>query len=314
MHKVIGSLLALLLVVALLVLGGGYYLTEVALRPHFERGEEACLAAWGENYPAHKGWADSLYRSGALREVTLRTADGAQLTAYYLPADTTSHRTALIVHGYTDHPFGMMHIARLYREELGCNILLPTLRFHGKSDGRAMGMGWNDRLDVLRWIEELPTLFGGEQQVVVHGLSMGAATVMMLSGEPTLPESVRCFVEDCGYTSVWEQFKKELKEDYRLPTFPILHAARWITKLRYGWDFCEASALEAVRRSQHPMLFIHGGNDHYVPTRMVHPLYEAKQQGDKRKWIAPDAGHADAYMDHPEEYTRQVVDFCESYL
>ncbi len=314
MRKVIASLLTLVIVVALLVLGGGYYLTEVALRPRFERGEEACLAAWGENYPAHKAWADSLYRSGALRETSLRMADDAQLAAYYLTADTTSRRTAVIVHGYTDHPFGMLHIARLYREQLGCNILLPTLRFHGKSDGTSMGMGWQDRLDVKRWIEEVPNLFGAEQHIVVHGLSMGGATVMMLSGEADLPASVGCIVEDCGYTSVWEQFEKELKEDYHFPSFPILHAARWIAQWRFGWDFQAASALEAVRRSSVPMLFIHGGADHYVPTRMVHPLFESKTVGEKQKWIAPDAGHADAYMDHPEEYTQQVVAFCEKYL
>ena len=137
---------------------------------------------------------------------------------------------------------------------------------------------------------------------------------MMLSGEEDLPASVRCIVEDCGYTSVWEQFRKELKEDYHLSSFPILHMARFIARRRFGWDFKEASALEAVRKAKLPMLFIHGGNDHYVPTRMVDPLYEAKVQGEREKWISPDAGHADAFIDHPEEYTQQVVSFCEKHL
>ena len=314
MLKVIGWLVGLLLLVALIVLGGGCYLTEVALRPRFERNEAACLKAWGENYPAHQAWAEELYRTGKLQEQTLIASDGARLHAYCLPAEQPSRRTAVVVHGYTDHPFGMLHIARLYREALGCNVVLPTLRFHGKSDGNSMGMGWRDRLDVKRWIEEIPTLFGEGQQVVAHGLSMGAATVMMLSGESDLPASVRCIVEDCGYTSVWDQFEKELNEDYHLPSFPILYVARWMTKLRFGWDFGEASSLEAVRRSTVPMLFIHGGNDHYVPTRMVYPLHKAKTQGAKGLWIAPDAGHADAYMDHPEAYAEQVVTFCEAHL
>lgn len=314
MRKVIGWCVGLIVVVLLLVVGGGYYLTEVALRPHFERGDEACLHAWGENYPTHKPWADSLRRAHLLQEITIAAEDQTPLHAYYLPTEQPSLRTAVVVHGYTDHPFGMLHIACLYREELGCNILLPTLRFHGKSGGDSMGMGWQDRLDVKQWIETIPSLFGADQQVIVHGLSMGAATVMMLSGEKNLPASVRCIVEDCGYTSVWEQFKKELQEDYHLPAFPVLHVARRLARWRFGWDFCEASALQAVQKSTVPMLFIHGGDDHYVPTRMVYPLYEAKQQGDRAIWIAPDAGHADAFIDHPEEYTQQVVTFCEKYL
>lgn len=32
----------------------------------------------------------------------------------------------------------------------------------------------------------------------------------MVSGEPQ-PGYVKCFVEDCGYTNVWDQFSKELK-------------------------------------------------------------------------------------------------------
>ena len=44
---------------------------------------------------------------------------------------------------------------------------------------------------------------------------------MMVSGEK-LPAYVDCFVEDCGYTSVWDQFKKELKEQFHLPAFPLL--------------------------------------------------------------------------------------------
>lgn len=314
MRKVIGWCVGLIVVVLLLVVGGGYYLTEVALRPHFERGDEACLHAWGENYPTHKPWADSLRRAHLLQEITIAAEDQTPLHAYYIAADTLSTRTALLVHGYTDHPFGMLQYGWIYREKLGCNLLLPALRYHGKSEGTHIQMGWLDRLDVKRWIAEADRLFGAGQQLVVHGLSMGGATVMMLSGEEDLPASVRCIVEDCGYTSVWEQFKKELQEDYHLPAFPVLHVARLLARWRFGWDFCEASALQAVQQSTVPMLFIHGGDDHYVPTRMVYPLYEAKQQGDRAIWIAPEAGHADAYMDHPEEYTRQVVSFCERHL
>lgn len=301
------------LVIVVLTLLGGYYLTEVALRPHIERSEAPYLARFAEDYPTLQPWLDSLRRAEGLHEVTLTADDGTPLHAYYLTAVSPTDRTAVVVHGYTDHPLGMLQYAWLYHHKLGCNVLLPALRFHGRSGGKAIRMGWLDRLDVKRWIEQVPTLFGGEQRVVVHGLSMGAATTMMLSGEADLPSSVRCFVEDCGYMSVWEQFQKELKEDYHLPSFPVLHAANLICRLRYGWDFREASALDAVRRCDRPMLFIHGANDHYVPTRMVYPLHTAKQ-GDKALWLAPESGHADSFLDHPEAYTATVTAFVTRYL
>lgn len=305
-----------LLVVVLYAFVGGYYLTEVALRPRVERAEEPYYARFAEDYPALQGWLDSLRSADALREVTLTATDGTPLHAYLITASEPTDRTALLVHGYTDHPLGMLQYAWIYHHELGMNVLLPALRFHGRSGGRAIQMGWGDRLDVKQWIEQLPALLGEEQRVVLHGLSMGGATVMMLSSAEELPASVGCVVEDCGYMGVWEQFQKELKEDYHLPSFPILHAANWICRLRFGWDFLEASALDAVRRATCPMLFIHGGNDHYVPTWMVRPLYYEKggAKEDKQLWLAPESGHADSFRDHMADYTEQVVQFVGRHL
>ncbi len=314
MQRAMAWLLGGVAALVVVTLAGGFYLTAFALRPAVERSEQHYIDSFNEHYPDLQPWFGALCAEGKVQQTTITAEDGTLLHAYYIAADTLSTRTALLVHGYTDHPFGMLQYGWIYREKLGCNLLLPALRYHGKSEGTHIQMGWLDRLDVKGWIAEADRLFGAGQQLVVHGLSMGGATVMMLSGEEDLPASVRCIVEDCGYTSVWEQFRKELKEDYHLSSFPILHMARLIARRRFGWDFKEASALEAVRKAKLPMLFIHGGNDHYVPTRMVDPLYEAKVQGEREKWISPDAGHADAFIDHPEEYTQQVVSFCEKHL
>ena len=312
MYWVVGVVLLVVLATFL----GGYYLTEVALRPRVERAEGPYLDRFAEHYPALVGWYEATQAVGLIEEVALTADDGTLLSAYLMRASEPADRTAVVVHGYTDHPLGMLQYAWIFHHELGCNVLLPALRYHGKSGGSSIGMGWGDRLDLKRWINELPALLGSEQRVVVHGLSMGAATTMMLSGEADLAPSVKCFVEDCGYMGVWEQFQKELKEDYHLPSFSLLHAANLICRLRFGWDFLEASALDAVRRADRPMLFIHGANDHYVPTWMVHPLYREKggAKGGNVRWIAPDSGHADSFEDHPEEYTRQVVEFVQRYL
>lgn len=305
-------ILGVVLLTAAITAAGGLYLVSVALRPAVERDAEVCYRAFCENYPALQPWANSLRQAGLLRDTTLVT-DTGRLQAWYVPAPHPTDKTALLIHGYTDHPFGMLQIGALYRRTLGYNLLLPALRYHGGSEGEAIRMGWLDREDVLRWIGETERLFGGEQQIVVHGISMGAATAMMLAGDTRLPANVRCFVEDCGYTSVWEQFAKELREDYGLPAFPLLHAADLICRHRYGWGFREASALEAVARCDRPMLFIHGEADRYVPTAMVYPLFEAKQ-GAKALWIAPGSGHAASYADYPERYTACVADFVRQYM
>lgn len=81
-------------------------------------------------------------------------------------------------------------------------------------------MGWKDRIDVLQWMNIANEIFGDSTQMVVHGISMGGATTMMVSGEKQKP-FVKCFVEDCGYTSVWDEFSHELKSSFHLACFPV---------------------------------------------------------------------------------------------
>ena len=75
---------------------------------------------------------------------------------------------------------------------------------------------------------------------------MGAATTMMTAGEDT-PDQVKCFVEDCGYASVWDIFSNELKLRFDLPEFPILYTASALSSVEAGYSFQEASALEQVK-------------------------------------------------------------------
>ena len=300
---------------AVSVVGGSFYLLSYALTPDgVMRAKNASAREdMVAQYPFLGPWLDSLETTGALRDTTIAGADGVRLHAIYAAAPKPTDRTAVIIHGYTDNAVRMLMIGYMYNHDLGYNIFLPDLYYHGRSEGRAIRMGWLDRLDAMRWMEVADELFGGRTQMVVHGISMGAATTMMVSGEEQRPY-VRCFVEDCGYTSVWEQFAKELKGQFRLPVFPLLPAASRLCRARYGWDFHEASALEQVRKSTLPMMFIHGDADDFVPTEMVYPLYEAKQQGDKELWIVPGAAHALSYRDHREEYTERVKNFVDRYI
>lgn len=292
------------------IVGGSFYMLSYSLTPDKgQNNEESSYKEILADYPFLEKWVDSLRRVSALKGTFLVNKEGIRLHAYYIAADSPTWHTAVVVHGYTDNAVRMFMIAYMYQRELGYNVLLPDLQYHGRSEGKAIQMGWKDRLDVREWIHVADRIFGGHTRMVVHGISMGAATSMMLSGE-VLPACVKCFVEDCGYTSVWEQFAKELKEQFGLPAFPLLYTASWLCDWRYGWNFREASALEQVRKCHLPMLFIHGDQDTYVPTEMVYDLYKAKPEP-KQLWIVPGAAHAASYKKDPEAYTEKVRAFLE---
>ena len=198
---------------------------------------------------------------------------------------------------------------------MGFNVLLPDLHACGKSDGKAQQMGWLDRLDVLQWINIADSLWrdsARQSEIVVHGVSMGAAATMCVAGDTTIP-AVKCFVEDCGYTSVWDEFAAQMKEQFGLPEFPLMYVTSALCKIKFGWSFGEASPLEQVRKCRKPMLFIHGGKDSYVPTRMVYPLYDAKP-APKELIVFRNTKHARSYSDYPLEYKRIVKRFVNRYI
>ena len=308
----LGISISILTVVVLLWAASSFMLT-YSLSPT-NRGKDL-QGSWEymfENYPELKPWKDSLEQAHALKDTFIHTSDGTRLHAYYVPASIPTRKTAVIVHGYTDNAIRMMMIGYLYNKSLGYNILLPDLRYSGLSDGTYLQMGWLDRKDVMQWMHVANKIYGDSTQMVVHGISMGGATTMMVSGEPQ-PDYVKCFVDDCGYTSVWDQFGKELKEQFGLPEIPLLYTSSWLCKWKNGWSFQEASALEQVKKSQLPMLFIHGEKDDYVPTWMVYELYDAKPVP-KELWTVPNADHATSYKLNKETYTEKVKQFTDKYI
>ena len=292
---------------------GSFYLVDYALasKPQSHSKNWGKAYAW---YPELRPWLDSIRAERAWSDTFALMPDGTRAHAVLIRSTRANGRTAVVVHGYTNNSIDMLHIARIYNKEMHYNIVLPDLHGHGLTGGNDIQMGWKDRIDVLKWIEMAPKTFGisaDSMRLVVHGISMGAATTMCVSGEET-PQYVRCFVEDCGYTSAWDEFEHELRGRYSLPAFPLLYTASWLTKIKYGWSFKEASPLKQVAKCKKPMLFIHGGKDTFVPTSMVYPLYDAKPQP-KELWIAPGSGHAFAYRDHRKEYIRKVEAFVNRY-
>ena len=296
----IGMVLVAMIVVTI---GSGFYMLDYSLSPNPDRKDTAvCFREQFEKYPETRTWVDSLRRVDALRDTFIIMPNGERHHALYVRKE--SNRTALVLHGWRRCSIDILFLARVYERVLGYNVVMPDFHAHGQSEGDMIQMGWLDRKDMMEWIETFKT-----DTMVVHGVSMGGATTMMMSAMD-YPEEVKDirFVDDCGYTSVWDEFGGELKNQFGLPEIPLLYTTSIMCKLCYGWSFGEASAINEVERSVYPMLFIHGGSDTFVPTEMVNRLYKSKHSN-KELWIAEGAEHAESYLKHEDEYIKRLKDF-----
>lgn len=251
-------------------------------------------------------WVDSK----GYDHIVIKNKKNEPIHALVVKADEESDKWLICIHGYTSSPKGMGSHALHYHAR-GFNVLFPCLRGHDISEHRSITMGWLDRLDILDWIQYISTTYN-DPQIVLHGVSMGAATVMMTTGEE-LPANVKCAVADCGYSSVWDEFKNEMKQTYHVPAFPILYASNLATNIVSGFDFKKASSVEQLKKSKTPTIFIHGEKDAFVPYRMLDLNYNAAAC-EKEKLSIPDAEHAESHLVHPEIYWDAVFKFVDKYV
>ena len=81
------------------------------------------------------------------------------------------------------------------------------------------------------------------------------------------PENVKVFIEDCGYTSVWDVFSSELQLRFGLPEFPSF--TRPAASLSCGLVHSARPAPRQVENCEKRMLFIHGTADDFIPYEMM---------------------------------------------
>lgn len=244
-------------------------------------------------------------------DIQMQSRDGLNLSACVFENEASNGRWVIVAHGYAADNRQMTWAAAWFYSK-GYSVLLPDARGHGKSEGDYIGMGWDDRLDILDWIDRVIADYGA-RQIVLYGVSMGGATVMMASGEP-LPPQVRAVVEDCGYSSVYGEFVYQLDGLFSLPEFPVMQFANIMARIRAGYWLSDADAAAQVAKSVTPTLFIHGDADTFVPFDMVCEVYEAAGCP-KQLYVVEGAGHGmsvvvagDAYWQTIENFLAQYVD------
>ncbi len=243
----------------------------------------------------------------------IESVRGYKLKGYFFEADEKSNVYVFMSHGYRSSGLGEFNRMAKFYHDLGYNLFIVDHQAHGDSEGKYIGFGYYEYQDGLRWLDFLNEKFGNDIQIILTGVSMGSATVMMMTGSPCLPDNVKFTVADCGYTTAYDEFVHDLGMA-KIPPRPILDGADFFNKLVAGYHFKDADALSAVKRAKIPMLFIHGSADWFVPTSMGKELFLASSAPDKELVIIEGAEHAESYDVDPETYEAAVKRFADKFI
>lgn len=242
--------------------------------------------------------------------IILTSKDGLKLVGYYISAEVPSKNTILLMHGYRSDSYTEFSCLAKFFHDNGYNLLIAHQRCHGESEGKYIGFGVLERFDCKQWIEYLNKRFGIEQNLYLAGVSMGCSTVLMTLGLD-LPKNLKAVIADCGFTSPYDIFKHVLKRDFHLPLFPVMYIENFLCKHFVGFGFKDCTTIDILKENNIPILFIHGGQDDYVPTWMGRANYEACK-GKKELLIVNDARHATSSMQDSKRYRDTVLSFLEN--
>ena len=244
-------------------------------------------------------------------DLSLKAINGDNMRAWFLPAEKESKRFVICVHGYKcNGPDEFSHMAPFYHNDLGYNYLLPDLTAHGRSEGDYIGFGAPDAKNILLWVDYLINRFGNDIEIILHGISMGAATVMNCN-EMSPPDQVKIIIEDCGFTSASEIMNLKLKDMVGFKFMPAVKVGSLFSKLKAGYFFEESNPLKNMNKAKNPILFIHGDQDQVVPFEHGKRLYEACPVEKDCLWVENTA-HAFSYYNAKDEYEEKIKHSSQS--
>ena len=257
-----------------------------------------------EVYYAHRYSSADALRKAPQQVLEMKSSRGEKLRGFYLPcANSTGKKIAFIVHGYrSEHAETAGMFLDMYHAR-GFDVFCPDHAAHGESGGTLIGYGYYESIDCLAWIDFLREKLGADIQIILHGFSMGGATVLRMSSD--CPDNVRFIIDDSGFTSAEHLIRPRMGAFYE----PM----RLLNRVVGGYDLRDTNVLPKLEKCDKPIIFVHGRMDPTVPFAESELAYAA-YKGPKAKLFMDDARHIEGYHTHPAEYEALIDAFTARYF
>jgi uncharacterized protein len=240
--------------------------------------------------PRFPSWRDPADALLYFRDVTLTTADGLDLSAWYVPAGKAGAASVLLAHGLLDSKWTMLRLVP-WLHDAGYNVLLLDFRGHGGSAHQPTTIGPGEVQDIQAALDWLDAEGAGEQ-VVGLGMSLGAAALVNTAVQD---DRLDALVLDSLFAD-WSD--TDFAEGYRLPPDWLVPGV--------------PSPEELISRIHVPVCIIHGTADILTHVDHAYRLYNAAN-APKELWIN-DSGHAWSAWTYPDRYRQKVLGFIDSAL
>ena len=248
-----------------------------------------------------------------IENIDIKNSREETLKGYFLPADEKSDVFVLFAHGYrSSHAGDPYNFIRFYHEEMKFNFMSVDHVTAGESEGDYLGFDYFESEDMFKWVDYLTERFGEDIKIILHGVSMGGATVCKMASR--VPSQVKLIISDCAYTSAEDELLNVVNSVGINKVAPVaLFLFNRMNKRFAKFDLKDTDVRESVKSAAVPMLFVHGDSDDFVPTRMVFELYDLCGN-EKDLLIVEGAAHAESILIGMEKYKAKMKEFIAKYI
>ena len=224
----------------------------------------------------------------AYEAVTLRTGDGEQLGAWWIPAPSSvsARGTVLLFHGNAGNISNRIEYAKMFHG-LGYHTLLVDYRGYGHSSGVPSEQGtYRDAKASWLWLTATRSIRPSD--IVIFGESLGGGVATWLATQ----YPPRALILASAFTSI---------PDLGAEIYPWL-PVRWLSRIHYN-------NLANLERIQVPLLIAHSPGDDIIPYAHGRRLYAAARE--PKTFLALSGGHNEGFVFAREEWVEAVRGFLQ---
>jgi dipeptidyl aminopeptidase/acylaminoacyl peptidase len=224
------------------------------------------------------------------REVTLPTANGKQLFAWFIPTDQPGP-ALVVMHGWGGNAEMMLPLAAPLHAA-GYALLLLDARCHGRSDDDTFASLPRFAEDIeagLRWLAKQPAVNPQALGVIGHSVGAGAA-LLAASRQP----AIRAVVSLAAFAHPARMMRRWLAAK-RIPHWPLgAYILAYVQRV-IGYRFDAIAPCNTIARIGCPVLIVHGEADETVPVSEAREIYAARRSEQVELLLIP--GSHDDYGD-----------------
>lgn len=237
------------------------------------------------------------------KNVSLCTADGLTLSGWLIQVANAKGSVAMF-HGHGSKKSAILSEAKGFNQ-LGYNTLLVDMRAHGASGGNTCTIGYKEAADVKAAYDYLQKT--GEKNILLYGISLGAATVSKAINDYALKPSKIMLEMPFGSLPDAVEGRVKMMGLSAQPVSTLL--TFWGGTLHGFWAYNLRPA-EYVKKLTCPVLVHWGRHDSRVSEAETNAVFK-NIPTPKRLEVFEESGHESLLKKEPVKWMNSVATFLQ---